>query len=276
MNSWTYDSKNSEFWNYLCGTNAALGNGFDITTRAGLEEFDGWYFEYYPYLESYLKKALAGKKSVLEIGLGLGTVSRYLSANTTEYVGLDIAPNVTSFLRQDFKNRNLQGEFINSSILATNHTFGERKFDVVIAIGSLHHSGMLDLAISNAISYLNPGGKVLIMIYNKFSIYQIQNYPLKTLKSYLQHLFFGTNIWEENSEKVRAINDSNDRGEAAPSTSYAHRKIFSHKNIKWKREIRNTNHVTFPGGIIIKRERLLSNLARIAGTDIYAFGEKVL
>jgi SAM-dependent methyltransferase len=112
MDSWKYDAENSEFWNYLCGTNAALGYGFDVTTSVGIEDFDSWYFKFYPYLRNYLEFALSGPESVLEIGLGLGTTSRYLASNVSKYTGLDIAPNVISFLREDFKNRKLHGEFV--------------------------------------------------------------------------------------------------------------------------------------------------------------------
>lgn len=108
--------------------------------------------------------ALSGSESVLEIGLGLGTTSRYLASNVSKYTVLDIAPNVISFLREDFKNRKLHGEFVLGSILGSAKALERRKYDAVVAIGSLHHSGMLELAIANAIDYLNPGGRVLIMV----------------------------------------------------------------------------------------------------------------
>ena len=246
LESWKYDEDNSEFWNYLCGTNSALGYGLDVTTRRGIEDFNTSYFEYYPYLKKYLDFALLESESILVIGLGLGTVSRYLASNVESYLGLDVAPNVISFLREDFKNRHFNGEFVLGSIIADVKELEGRKFDAVVSIGSLHHTGRLEYAIDNALKFLNPGGQALIMIYNKFSLFNITHSPKNCLSGYFDHLINGTSSWKEMSEEIRAINDSDDSGKGAPSTEYSHQKIFADQNVIWKTQIRNMNHLRLP------------------------------
>ena len=168
----------------------------------------------------------------------------------------------------------MHGEFVLGSILGGAKALERRKYDAVVAIGSLHHSGMLELAIANAIDYLNPGGRVLIMVYNKFSIYNILHSPINCLKSYVGHTLNGTNSWKELSEVVRAVNDSNGVGEGAPTTEYSHRKIFSGSKVVWKTELRNLNDLLLPRGHTVSRDTLLNNVGRLAGTDIYALGTK--
>lgn len=87
------DAANAEFWNYLCGTNAATYMGFDLDTREGVGQFDAWYMGFYPYLPAYIDNAIDSAQSCLEVGIGLGTVSRYLSRNVHELSALDFAPN---------------------------------------------------------------------------------------------------------------------------------------------------------------------------------------
>ena len=73
------DDQNASFWNEPCGTTAALNNGFDLNTKQGREDFDRWYWGFYPYLMPLVDEAINDAKSVLEIGIGSGSLSRYLS-----------------------------------------------------------------------------------------------------------------------------------------------------------------------------------------------------
>ena len=93
------DAANAEFWNYLCGTNAATYMGFDLDTREGVSQFDTWYMGFYPYLQAYVDNAVHSAQSCLEVGIGLGTVSRYLSRNVHELSALDVAPQPCIFLK---------------------------------------------------------------------------------------------------------------------------------------------------------------------------------
>jgi len=69
--------------------NAAVTNNFDLTTRSGIDKIDAWYFEFYPYLFEFVNESIHGAESVLEIGLGLGTLSGYLESRST-YYGIDV------------------------------------------------------------------------------------------------------------------------------------------------------------------------------------------
>ena len=75
------DEQNADFWDEPCGMAFAGQRGYDIDVPAGLDGFDQAYFEFYPYLRGYVDRALADATSVVEVGLGLGTTSRYMARN---------------------------------------------------------------------------------------------------------------------------------------------------------------------------------------------------
>jgi len=60
---------------------------------------------------------------------------------------------VIEFNWKEFSNRKLNGVFSNSSILAVNEIFNRKKFDCLIAIRSLHHTGKLQTALQNALDF---------------------------------------------------------------------------------------------------------------------------
>jgi ubiquinone/menaquinone biosynthesis C-methylase UbiE len=269
------DSANAEFWNYLCGTNAAIYMGFDLDTREGVRQFDNWYMDFYPYLQAYIDEVIDSAETCLEVGIGLGTVSRYLSRNVHELSALDVASAPCIFLQKSLEGENTNLKAINLSVLegeVSNST--DSKFDCAIAIGSLHHSGNLELALDNLIRSVKPGGKILVMVYNEFSLYRLVKNPLRFFLRFLQSKFGQHYTWSENDETVRSINDSNDQGVAAPSTAYSSRSLFtSRSDSNWKVNSENISDFTMFGKHF-ERSRLLHFVKNAGGLDLYAIGIK--
>jgi hypothetical protein len=131
----------------------------------------------------------------------------------------------------------------------------------------------LGKAISEVHRVLKPSGKAVVMLYNRHSYRQILKVPLIRLKG----LFSGEKQ-EELARRVRALYDSSEGGEAAPHTDYVSRaevrrlfKDFSCVRI----EIQNfTSHAVFKGKFVIRREKLLGNLGRVLGLDLYITAKK--
>ncbi len=84
-------SKNSEFWNELCGSQLAKFLGITDSSQESLKKFDDWYFNFYPYLFDHIPFSNLKNKDILEVGLGYGTVSQRLAESGANYTGLDIA-----------------------------------------------------------------------------------------------------------------------------------------------------------------------------------------
>jgi SAM-dependent methyltransferase len=217
------DFKNSQFWDELCGSALARSIGITEVTPESLKRFDQAYMDFYPYLPSYVTREKLQDKKVLEIGLGFGTLGQLIFSQRCDYYGLDIAEGPVSMMA------------FRLSILGhidTNHVrlgsaleipFDDASFDFVYSIGCLHHTGNLLQSISEVYRVLRPGGKAVIMLYNRHSFRQLVHVPNYRLRKW----FTGT-ITRNISELKRSLYDQNSKGEAAPYTDYVSRKEVRH------------------------------------------------
>lgn len=269
------DNKNAEFWNYLCGTNAATYMGFDLETDKGLKDFDAWYMNFYPYLEEYLIWVKDGARTILEVGLGLGTVSRKLAKEVSNFVGVDVAEQPCIFLQRSLARDEIAVTTVKKSILEGPIFYkNNEKFDCAVAIGSLHHTNDLNRALDNVLASVKPGGRILVMVYNEFSAIRFIRNPQRFVKSFIQRISGTRNQWNELDPHARASNDANEVGQAAPYTIYCSKKTFSSRNDStWEVSYENfSDFVIF--GRLFKRDRFLRLARKIGGLDIYAKGTK--
>lgn len=271
------DAKNAEFWNELCGSN--LARSLDITELGpeSLRRFDDEYLRVYPYLDHYVATEDLSGKRVLEIGLGYGTFGQVLASRGSHYYGLDIAKNPVALMRyrlsllgQDHNDERIQ----QGSALSIPHKSGS--FQYVYSIGCLHHTGDLPKAVSEVYRVLAPGGKAIVMLYNRYSIRQLLNG--------FSHVW--TYLWRPSqcSHKIgfwdgmRARYDFNEQGEAAPRTDYVSRREVRRLFGSFARvqiETRNCDTLSFLGDrIVIPRTSLLNNLGRVWGLDLYIRARK--
>ena len=106
-------------------------------------------------------------KTVLELGCGTGELANGLSACGANIIAIDLSKNSISkanLLKKKLKNKNVT--FENKNILTYNNT---KKFDIVIALGSLHHTIDARGGFSIASKHVKKDGLVIIGLYNKYS-----------------------------------------------------------------------------------------------------------
>ena len=266
------DRRNASFWSEPCGTASATNLRLDLTQPDELNRYDEWYFNFYSYLKPYLKQVISKEDQTLEVGIGLGTVSRYLALNVKELDIVDIAPQAIDFTRNSMSESN-NVNFFCESILK----FEPRhQYNSIIAIGSLHHTGQLEEALKKLEGYLTPGGKILVMVYNAFHPRKILHSPVQTLLNFYKSSFSKNRVYvfPENNINLRKKADANSAGEAAPETVLSSRKFFlTRSDVIYNVELNNTHGFPFSDGRI-GREFLLRNFTKFLGCDIYAIGIK--
>lgn len=273
MHQQEIDARNAEFWNELCGTSLARPLGITELSYENLHRFDKAYLEFYPYLAEYVLREDLEDKGVLELGPGYGTLGNLLASRGSDYYAIDIAhgPLAMMHYRLISLGQSPGGRLQRGSALEL--PYKNECFDYIYTIGCLHHTGNLSKAVTEVHRVLKPGGKAVVMLYNRHSYRQILQVPLIRLKG----LFSGERQ-KEFARRVRALYDSSEGGEAAPHTDYVSRaevrrlfKDFSHVRI----EIQNfATHTVFKGRFVIRREKLLGNLGRVLGLDLYITAEK--
>jgi len=269
------DVRNAAFWNELCGSGLARSLGITDQTPESLRKFDEAYMALYPYLSSYVTEQDLKGKRLLEIGLGYGTLGQIIARRGCQYHGLDIAHGPVEMMRYRLALLGQEGGGRVQEGSALDIPFPEGTFDYVYSIGCLHHTGDLPKAVSEVYRVLAAGGKAVVMLYNRRSFRKLAQ--LRT--RYLWELLTRRRRPGSFGEAVRARYDSNSAGNAAPHTDFVSRsdvrrhlfERFSSIRI----DVQNFDgYVLFRRRIVIPRERLLGNIARVLGTDLYIVATK--
>ena len=66
--------------------------------------------------------------------------------------------------------------------------FADASFDVIVAIGSLHHTGHFREAIASCSRILTPGGRLIGMVYYAYSYRRFWREPIMTIRHLLREL----------------------------------------------------------------------------------------
>jgi ubiquinone/menaquinone biosynthesis C-methylase UbiE len=270
MPSESTGSLNAAFWNELCGTNIATKLGLTDGSNRSLQVFDEWFFSFYPYLQPFLNRALLKQDKILEVGLGYGSVSTYLATQKLSYTGLDIAPAPVEMCNTRLSH--IEGDHKGVEGNALRAPFPDSSFDAVVAIGSLHHTGDFDRAISEMCRVTKSGGVVCGMVYSLFSARNFIKQPIKTTRLALQNIRHPARVKAD--EKLRWLSDYNQKGEAAPASEYFSRKALrsvleSYGQVELKAH--NLDSWPIPFGLGNRARKLLikTKLATWFGLDLY-------
>jgi ubiquinone/menaquinone biosynthesis C-methylase UbiE len=270
------DRRNAQFWNEVCGSAFARSLGITELSPASLFQFDQEYFRFYPYLQKYLSDDVTDAK-VLEIGLGFGTVGQHLANKGCRYYGLDIAANPVAMMRYRFSLLGLEGSNQVQVGSALDIPFKNSSFDYVYSIGCLHHTGDLPRAITEVHRVLAERGKAIIMLYNSHSFSRLLKVPLLRVHKLLVSALLGRRGQSSYAELLRRYYDRNSSGEGAPHTDFVSsqdvQKLFKdYSTIQIEKQ--NSEALRLRGRVIMPRERLLNNLGRLMGINIYITATK--
>jgi 2-polyprenyl-3-methyl-5-hydroxy-6-metoxy-1,4-benzoquinol methylase len=274
MESNEISKKNSEFWDELCGSQLAKVLGITDSSIESLKKFDDWYFDIYPYLNDHIPFSKMKGKKVLDIGLGYGTVAQKIAESGADYTGLDIAKGPVAMVNQRLMQNNLPGKAVQGSILDPKMEPGT--FDHVIAIGCLHHTGNLQLAIDQCHQLLKPGGSLIFMVYYAFSYRRFRMVPLLTFKTLLAELIGKRGVVGAGSNRQRAAYDSGSDGTGAPHTDWISEKSLRHYCrgfSSFNATIENIDQEV-PFRMTPRKDLLKTRWPALMGLDIYATATK--
>ncbi len=261
------DAENAEFWNQLCGSSLAQELGIRDHSLESLERFDRAYLDFYPYLLDRVPVGRMKDKTVLEIGLGYGTLGQRIAETGADYVGLDVAEMPVRMMGHRLAMLGLPGRAIQGSMLDC--PLADASVDVVVSIGCFHHTGDVQRCIEETFRVLRPGGEAYVMVYNRYSLRQWKTWPLVTLRAWAAEMFGSGTV--ASSEHQRKAYDLNLAGEGAPETAFLSRASlqrmfgrFSALRIRAE----NSDPLSVRGRTLVSRKRLLK-LGWLWGLDLY-------
>lgn len=210
--------QNSEYWSALCGSRAAKKIGITAGDPRGVEKFDNWFFDFYPYLfgDEMIPWNLLRNHRVLEIGLGYGSVTRRLSAVNGHVVSVDVAPGAVTFARDTAEHCSA----VRASALEL--PFPSNSVDLLVSLGCLHHTGDLATSLRECLRVVKPGGSLIVMVYNRFSYKRWIVSPLDTFRARLRER---RGVFTESGKpaprRVSWFWDRSPTGSAPPHTEFA-------------------------------------------------------
>ncbi len=273
--------KNKDFWNELCGSNLFSYLGLTEINEKSLQVFDDYYFDtLYPYLKNYVSLERIKNKSVMEIGLGFGSLSQYLFTHAANYIGIDYADNPVKIVndRAAMTGNSHKAKAIHGDARFLSEIANET-FDIAISIGCLHHTGDTQKAVDEVYRVLKKDGIAVIMLYNKNSFRRRFTNP------YRYFILRKTKNFSTYREYTRSTYDANSSGDAAPIVELYSRtelkRIFNKfKKIKVTTENFDNYYVRLGSEKKIwwqrycPREEFLNNIAKMVGLDNYITARK--
>jgi SAM-dependent methyltransferase len=274
METTEISKRNAVYWDELCGSNIAQVLGITDSSIDSLKKFDDWYFDYYPYLFNHIPFTETAGKKVLDIGLGYGTVAQRLAEAGADYTGLDIAQGPVSMVSQRLAQSQLPGKAVQGSILQP--PFQPCTFDYVTAIGCLHHTGNLQLAIDQCHRLLKPGGRLIFMVYYAYSYRRFRMSPILTLKTLVKESLGLYGVVGVGSKKQSASYDASTKGDLAPHTDWISARSLKHFCRAFSSCDATTENIAqeIPFHGTPREELLKTRWPSFVGLDIYANATK--
>lgn len=120
-----------------------------------------------PFIPEYADFAGAAGKSILEIGVGLGTDFIGFARAGARMTGIDLTPRAVELVRRRLQIEELEAEVLVAD--AERLPFADGSFDRVYSWGVLHHTPDTSTAVREAIRVTRPGGELCVMLYGRRS-----------------------------------------------------------------------------------------------------------
>ena len=124
---------------------------------------------------SIIDRSIPTNATIIDVGTGTGQLSAYLSLRRDKVVGIDFSDSSLKKARALKEKLNLDSlELKKVNILHGDAIKELGKFDYVLCLGVLHHTGNAYLGFQNICSLLKQDGKIAIGLYNKFGRIQLK------------------------------------------------------------------------------------------------------
>ncbi|HKO04890.1 MAG TPA: class I SAM-dependent methyltransferase [Candidatus Acidoferrales bacterium] len=112
-----------------------------------------------------LRRQLVAGKSVLEVGVGMGSHAQILAEGARGFVGIDLSWPAVAGTRRRLELAGNRGQVVQMDVEKL--AFPDGAFDLVWSWGVIHHSASTRRALEEIRRVLKPGGCALVMVYHR-------------------------------------------------------------------------------------------------------------
>jgi len=226
-------------------------------TKEFFNEIEEYRFEKLHYLPKLVDFSGYRGQTVLDVGCGVGNdLSRFCKGGS-EVVGIDIAPHSIELAKDNFAQRELDGEFFIMN--GERMTFPDATFDVVYCHTVLHFTPRPEKMIAEIRRVLKPGGTAILMTVNRRSWLNVLHKLMKVKIDHLDSPVFYKYTIHEFGQMLAAFDDLRIVPERFPVATKVHSGL--------KAKLFNT-------GFVGLYNELPRTLTRRTGHHLMAFGTK--
>jgi len=216
------------------------------------------------FVEQMLAPSLACGKRVLDVGCGNGYMLAKFARSGTESYGIDLTAKALDVTKTRMKLSGLAVKLTQAD--SADLPFADNAFDMVYSLGVLHHSPDTEKSFREIHRVLRPGGKIVVMLYNKNSVFFRLRIPAMK--------FFNPKFWGWSIQEICNYLDS-------PGNPLG--KFYGCSDVMAMMENFSTpsfqpfyfSHLHFPGKPDIFPDALCRFLGRRFGWFLYATAHKI-
>ncbi len=134
-------------------------------TREYYDQIEARRYELEPFINDYARFHEAAGRSVLEIGVGVGTDHVRFARAGADLHGVDLTQRGIELVRRRLALEGLTSQLQVADAEAL--PFADKRFEIVYAWGVLHHTPDTAKAVAEAVRVLRPGGRLCLMVYSR-------------------------------------------------------------------------------------------------------------
>jgi len=109
------------------------------------------------------------RKDVLEVGCGSGIAAQMLAEAGARLTAVDLTPWAVETTRKRLDAFGFEANVLEADAEAL--PFSDASYDLVFSWGVIHHSSDMDRALGELVRVCRPGGKLVLMVYNRHSLF---------------------------------------------------------------------------------------------------------
>ena len=161
-------------WNQQsCDTQVAGANKF---TLEYFEQIETFRYRDQPFIHSFAQFSRYRGKKVLEVGFGAGTdFIQWLRAGAVA-TGIDLTQEALDNVSRRIEQYHLPAPEKICVADAEDLPFEDNSFDLGFSFGVLHHFPDTPRAVGQLVRVIRPGGELKIMLYNRHSVYAVNQW----------------------------------------------------------------------------------------------------
>lgn len=118
-----------------------------------------------PHIRSFAEFARWSGKTVIELGMGIGTDAINFARAGAFYTGLELSEESLSISRKRFEVFGLTGDLISGNVEECSTLFPMKTFDLIYSFGVIHHTPNIKKALSEIRKLAHRDSQIKVMVY---------------------------------------------------------------------------------------------------------------